>query len=382
MGQGADGVLQAMPLRRHTKALAPIRVNRKSHVERVVGVSTEASSIDFVESRVKTEDKGAEEGTGSLSRRGKPRAKAVEYLGANRVWRGVGNDEESDQVFGVTIKKEPPEETSIDTTTFADNSQQALRHSKTTSYDGNDVVMEEGGVVSEGESKPQVAAKIKQREKTHQDREPLFQTNEERREWIIAQDDLRILREEFGRVLITPRPEREQGDVTTPLEENDDQGHQREDAVYLFQFPPIMPSLFAPIVKKEPQSPEQTRAAVGAEIGHITTQRVETIKIEDDEPGLGLSGSKLKNPRATLAAGKAGKLRIHESGRATISWGETSFEMKKGQAPSFLQSTILTKMHSKIDDATTTDGYAGDAMSFGQVRGKLIVTPDWNEILG
>jgi len=371
-----------MPLRRHTKALAPVRVNRKSHVERVVGVSTEASSINSAELRVKTEDKEAEDGTGALSRRGKSRAKAVEYLGASRVWRGVGNDEEPDKVFGITIKKEPQEETSIDTTTFAEKSPQVLRHNKTTAYEGDDIVMEEGGVISDGESKPQVAAKIKQREKIHQDREPLFQTNEERREWVIAQDDLRILREEFGRVLITPRPEREEGDVTTPLEESDDQGHQREDAVYLFQFPPTMPSLFAPTVKKEPQSPEQTRAPVGAEVVHTTTQRVGTIKIEDDELGLGLSGSRPKNPRATLAAGKAGKLRIYESGRATISWGETSFEMKMGQAPSFLQSTILTKMHSKIDDAATADGYAGDAMSFGQVRGKLIVTPDWNEILG
>ena len=77
---------------------------------------------------------------------------------------------------------------------------------------------------------------------------------------------------------------------------------------------------------------------------------------------------------------------MYESGRATLSWGGTSFAVAMGTDAHFLQDVVLARMPSGTGQTTGKPGQAperkGEAMALGQVRGKFVVTPDWSEIIG
>ena len=80
-----------------------------------------------------------------------------------------------------------------------------------------------------------------------------------------------------------------------------------------------------------------------------------------------------------LASGKVGKLRVHKSGRTTLDWGGTSLELHAGMEASFLQDIVIAKTYPP-EERVGRD--AGQAMSFGRVFGKFVVTPDFEEIVG
>ena len=66
-----------------------------------------------------------------------------------------------------------------------------------------------------------------------------------------------------------------------------------------------------------------------------------------------------------------------------MTWGGTNMELSMGINPYFLQSTILTRMAPEGQAVKEGDaGFGGEAISFGQIRGKLKITPAWSEILG
>ena len=81
-----------------------------------------------------------------------------------------------------------------------------------------------------------------------------------------------------------------------------------------------------------------------------------------------------------LASGYVGKLRVFNSGRTTLDWGGNSFEVKPGQKVSFLQEAVSVEVIPEKDRVVPED--AGNATSFGRVKGKFVVTPDWDVMLG
>ena len=100
-----------------------------------------------------------------------------------------------------------------------------------------------------------------------------------------------------------------------------------------------------------------------------------------------------------LEQGLVGKLRVHKSGKAVLDWGGSPLQVQMGITPFFLQDVVMTRLNNPpqvqppLQQSARTgspvasfkrapDPIAGEAMAFGQVRGKFVVTPEWDEVLG
>jgi DNA-directed RNA polymerase III subunit RPC4 len=174
----------------------------------------------------------------------------------------------------------------------------------------------------------------------------------------------------------------------------------KEDRVYLFQFPPVVPDLVpASMLSKmqEAESPTETvNAASGSEnISAIGTadqntgdQKEEEAVIVNEEEEANTS---VFPPRPAhlphLASGKVGKLLVYKSGRTKLDWGGTSLQLNMGITPHFLQDSILVRTNPEVNPqdrvpVPLSNGFQGEAYAFGQVRGKFVVTPDWDEVIG
>ena len=177
-----------------------------------------------------------------------------------------------------------------------------------------------------------------------------------------------------------------------------------------------------PVKSEPPSSPELARAAKNVPPISQPSNESAPIKIEDPPTtnttttNTTTSTNNINNPAIRswtgpdMASGLVGKLRIHASGKATIDWGGTSLQMGMGQDAQFLQDVLVVRMFEDQiktneededkdkgteegggDSATIgmngagagveNGGIGGEALGLGQVRGKFVVTPNWEEIL-
>ncbi|KAK7757187.1 hypothetical protein SLS62_000736 [Diatrype stigma] len=141
--------------------------------------------------------------------------------------------------------------------------------------------------------------------------------------------------------------------------EGDEQSGQNKDGrMYLFQLPPILPPLMKPSGEHEDGN-EQQEADPSAP----------NIKKE--------GGADEAPPLSTLPdGGRIGKLNVRRSGRVELDWGGTTLHLGMGTETEFLTSAVMleTREHPENPEALTGTGYG-----MGQVMGKFVLTPVWDE---
>lgn len=322
-------------------SIAPVRVQRVEHKERTIGLHADGvTTKDGSAAKAQARD-----GPSTLpddKRKGKQKAKDVEVTGEQHKYKGTYSESSSEQGDDPPIKEEPADEIRPTTPEPA----------------GHDAVTVPDVLLESPVSSPETRRRHKERVKSG-DR-PDFQTNEEQTEWELHQKDLRILHHELGR--LSTKDKDANGDTTMEgAEAQPQEDDPRADKVYLFQFPPVLPDLIHKTIKPDPE------AAPAEDV----PQPQPTNQLQSTEPES--SGN-----THTFNPGRVGKLRIHKSGRATLDWGGTPLEMGMGTEASFLQDVLIANFN-KNDDGNVE---SGTAMGMGQVKGKFVVTPDWNEILG
>lgn len=400
-------------------SLAPIRVSRVEHREREKPVSTDVKGKQENDAAKAAE--GAEmtaEGdapaataartpspTATRKGKGKQRAKDVEVVRYERKWKGAWDDSEDSDV-DIQVKPEPTEDAEITAQPI----------------DMDNIPIKES-------SSPESKRKSKSRIRRHAlpTEAPELQTQEEKREWERHHMDLEILRQELGEIVLPPPapaqaepatadaqgdtsmtdadaktpPETEQpATAAAPAEVPVD---RRADRVYLFQFPPVLPDLFATsAVKREPpSSPDLARK-------DKANPTAEPIALEDIPPaplptdntketplkveeGAAAVQPNYSNANHVQPSGRVGKLRVHASGRTTLDWGGTSLQIGMGTDVQFLQDVIVTRMfeqeqkedaEKEKEKSDVSKEPGGEVLGLGQVRGKFVVTPDWEEIVG
>ena len=207
----------------------------------------------------------------------------------------------------------------------------------------------------------------------------LAQTEEEQRELDILEKEANIMHVELSDVAPLSqqnRGESAQGEVKKLAKT------MRDDAIYLFQLPPVIPELKMPDDQPPKQdtpaqpSPKKKRKSEDIDDGDDKS-KVEIIKDEDPLDAMKRKSAAESN-MPKVASGRVGKLRIHKSGRATLDWGSVPMELGMGTDTSFLQNVVLADMHK----GQTHDGiHQGTAMCLGSVRGKFVVTPNVDEML-
>jgi DNA-directed RNA polymerase III subunit RPC4 len=390
--------------------MAPIRVNRVEHRERERPVAADTSKSKAAISDPSHTTTGTAPGDAAaptkertaspeLIRTKQPRAKEVQVVRSERKWKGAWEDSSDDDL---AVKPEPTDDPSSITA--------APLPSDT------DIPLKES---ASPESRRKSKGKAVARKHTLPTEAPALQTVEERREWERHHLDLEILRQELGEITLpssTPAvstPKDAEGDVkmgedaTTATEEADlTEGadatsslptstntapppDRRTDRVYLFQFPPILPSLAPTTVKPEPQSPTLSKKIPAAASTSTNAIDVDATapSAAAKHPEIPESAGQMHSP---FPSGLVGKLRVHASGRTTLDWGGTSLQVGMGTDVQFLQDAVVAKFNDKSDvqgakgkeEEHDETAFGGEVMGLGQVRGKFVVTPDWEEIVG
>ncbi|KZF26538.1 hypothetical protein L228DRAFT_257954 [Xylona heveae TC161] len=432
--------------------LKPIRVDRVEHVDRQSGVSTEASSSTSAELRKQAQEK--DDKGGLFVPEDEPEAAAKKDKGKEKA-PTASRDEQQ-----VQVKQEPTDEaTPMDVDAIPPAA-----------------AAEDGTAIKQSLSPEQKKKRVKMLLKPTKRRKPglfdfnpVLQTNEDREEWERHQEDVQFLARELGMMKAYQAPDQQQqqdkeqekdkdaeGDVamaegeanTDENAQKPEQGQQqqsqpqspqedrKEGLIYLFQFPPIVPSLVNPVLKKEEDGDTADgntagapapSAAAGAAAAENSRQKPIVIS-DTSSSSASRTGRRapdaqqqpasheteehvppppLTAPSADIPSGFAGKLRVHQSGRVTLAWGNTALELSRGADCEFLQDAMLANPVTNNADASRSGATAGGApgikqepgtaegedtaqmgnqviprsgWALGQVRGKFVVTPDWSEM--
>lgn len=390
-------------------AFAPVRLTRVPHKDRTVGLSAEdAVAVDSSDS--------AEFPT-TERRKGKQREKDLEITGSKDNTRPAAYSS-SDTENEPQIKPEP-----ID-----DDHQMQPSTPIPVEGDGVSAVPADDSM-QDPPSSPETKRKAKEKIKASADAmdngdesdyqlpdPPRFQTQAELDEWKRHYKDLKDVRGELGRQLPksamaadgdgdVSMTEAENGMSELALKKTKQQELARSQHVYLFQFPPVLPSLVPVSVKPDPEA-----AAADAENAMDVDPADDAEKEAEKEKDKDASKNDekvLPHNKLNLPAGQVGKLRIHKSGKATLDWGGTPYVLSMGADATFLQNVLIAEIPETkpIPDPPTTDKdlaaeaarikkekeeaekeaekvpEVGRALGMGQVRGKFVLTPDWSQIL-
>ncbi|KEQ98186.1 hypothetical protein AUEXF2481DRAFT_471988 [Aureobasidium subglaciale EXF-2481] len=383
--------------------MAPVRVNRVEHREREKPVATDATKAKAAAEASKpttTESSGEKATTKERTAspeltRGKQRTKEVQVVRSERRWKGAWEDSSDDEA---TIKPEPEDASTITAAPLPAASDIAIKES------------------ASPETRRKNKGKAPIRRHGLPTEAPALQTQEERREWERHHLDLEIIRQELGEITLPSTPPTtaqkdtegdvkmsegavtEEQDLTDGVDATSSLPTQngasanpppdrRTDRVYLFQFPPILPSLATATVKPEPQSPTLSKKTPHTAETPIDVDSATSKPAAKQAANVPQSAGQMHNP---FPHGLVGKLRVHASGRTTLDWGGTSLQVGMGTDVQFLQDAVVAKFNDKSDveggkgkekEQEEEEGaFGGEVMGLGQVRGKFVVTPDWEEI--
>ncbi|RAR03582.1 recombination hotspot-binding protein [Stemphylium lycopersici] len=332
------------PTQRASRTALPVRIGRREHQERTFGINTEASSETSAKILEQAESGGQSLQTAAsdqVARKPKAKSKDVEVTGSRKQFKGVWHDSEDSDV---AVKTEP-------------------------TSDDEKMAGAEQPAGKQEPSSPGTERKPKLKKKSIA--EPILQTDEDRAEWARYLANLHHIRAELGPEEV-PQVDGS-GDVPMADAGNAEKKPTvRDNNVYLFQIPPLMPEVEPPTIKGEPSDPQPPPPSAQP------SSKPDT-KIKLEEGGFSDPAAKVKEG-ARFGSGMVGKLRVHASGRTTLDWGGTSFELNPGTKASFLQEVASVEIRPENERAAPED--AGDATSLGRVKGKFVVVPNWDEMLG
>ncbi|KAF3037223.1 hypothetical protein E8E12_005061 [Didymella heteroderae] len=338
---------------RPSRSALPIRITRKEHQEKTLALNTEASAetapTDTAERTGTSGRKAAGERSGQSSRKGKGKASDLEITGERKPFKGVWQDTDDSDV-------------QVKTEHTSDDEQMP---------DAEQVGLDADQTEAPQKEEPQSpTAERKSKGRTKSLAEPVLQTDEDRAEWSRFLENRKHIRAELGpedAPTVDAAGDTSMADGTAAAP----RPTVRDNNVYLFQIPPLMPELLEPGVKKEASDVAEASA-------HAPAVKKEAVKVKVEEGFSDPAAKPAQGPR--FASGLVGKLRVRQSGRTTLDWGGTSYELAPGNKASFLQEVVSIHVVPEKDRVVPED--AGEAVSFGRVKGKFVVTPDWREMLG
>ncbi|RYP48069.1 hypothetical protein DL768_005991 [Monosporascus sp. mg162] len=147
--------------------------------------------------------------------------------------------------------------------------------------------------------------------------------------------------------------------------EGDEQsGRDKDGRMYLFQLPPILP----PLAKPSPDGDAQEAPI------DVDRQQDEAPKLKRED-GAGKSSSTATGALPE-GGGCIGRLNVRRSGKVELDWGGTTLSLGNGTETEFLTTAAMleTREHPDNPEALTGVGYG-----MGQVMGKFVLTPVWDE---
>ncbi|KXJ93069.1 RNA polymerase III RPC4-domain-containing protein [Microdochium bolleyi] len=161
-------------------------------------------------------------------------------------------------------------------------------------------------------------------------------------------------------------------------ETRQDNGQDKEGRLYLFQLPPVLPPLVkpnedgsissAPIDLERNTGTSTTPSSAGTGAAKIKSEDSD-LNNPDDEAA---TSEQLFPPEG----GYIGKLIVRKSGKVSLDWGGTRLDLGMATETDFLTSSVMLETKDHPDQA---DMVTGHAAGMGQVMGKFVLTPVWDE---
>ena len=430
--------------------LRPVRIQRQEHVERSVGVNTDASSLTSAELRrmaierhdtggslLQSGDEAAVLTTPKAKMRRKP--KDVEFVRDERKWKGVYQDE-NDKDLTVKVKDEPTDDNEV----MAIEGPMPSRDPKD---DDNAMVIDTPipdrgpgpmAIDVEDSGVPLHTALQNPRKKAGENintTEALEKSARAPEDELLPSPDERLLHTggyigpevgytseedeqflaELDAILAVQSglEEEASGSKNAPssrIHEEDRDIHTNNKAEpvfldddewrcgYVFQLPPIIPSLrdvakksISPKLEKKTtpmMSTSQPTSATPNNPFNLPLKNDPAIKSDPDAP------AEPAYPNAYIAgglnppAGQAGVVNIHSKGAIRVLWGGMSFEISKGESGTMIpQELVMTNFmsgYTKVEDENRWEekmdvGEKGWAM--GQTQKGFVCVPDWASLL-
>ncbi|KAI0911170.1 RNA polymerase III RPC4-domain-containing protein [Ustulina deusta] len=142
----------------------------------------------------------------------------------------------------------------------------------------------------------------------------------------------------------------------TAPEDEEDQG--KDDQLFIFQLPPILPPLMKPSANLGGQ-PETIDLA--------SSDNGPKIKFED-----GAEATRSKSVGLPAEGGFIGRLNVRKSGKVELDWGGTTLNLGMETETDFLTTATIIEQKENVE---TVEESAGFAYGMGQVLGKFVLAP-------
>lgn len=147
-----------------------------------------------------------------------------------------------------------------------------------------------------------------------------------------------------------------------------------DGAVYLWQFPPVMPPLHK-VDKTKAQGPVKDEPSDDVAMSNVPSHGKNEQKPLDLTEDDGDKKGQLPAEEEEELSGFVGKLMIRKSGKMQMDWGGMLFDVSRGIPVSHYREAVLTEE----DDVKKPDGFHGTAYGMGQVMGKFNAAPHWSD---
>ncbi|KAI1411924.1 RNA polymerase III RPC4-domain-containing protein [Hypoxylon sp. FL1857] len=174
-----------------------------------------------------------------------------------------------------------------------------------------------------------------------------------------------------------PRPSKEkdgeaEGAETgaeTEAEEEEQQLQPKDDQMFLFQLPPILP----PLAKSTDDAKDEASATDPTSQENKNGATATKVKTED-----GVRKEDEWNPFATLPpeGGLIGKINVRKSGKIEFDWGGTILSLGVGAETEFLTTAVMIEQNIDLQNPEASTGFA---FGMGEVMNKFVLAPIWDE---
>ena len=377
--------------------LMPVRIQRQEHVERAVGVNTDASSLTSAELRRRAKSRAEVGGSlflpnedeahvlSAMKPKVKSKPKDVQFVRNERKWKGVYQDDD-DRADFVKIKDEPKDDGDVVMTDKPVGEAEEAEAIPLDSIDLANEFMQHSANDGAGSRKasPDIQKKPSEEGLLPQPVERLrrikgyrglrqVEISEEEEEDDIFAEIAEIVSTKSDVLLNISDPE-----LASPIEflnddpdealdmDHEDTYFQKDgkEEVYLFQLPPIVPSLRDVSKAASKHEDKKKSKAISAEAPKPSASNNPFAAQVKDETNIKADPDELPNevpiPNAYTSdsfhpiGGRGGVLSIHAKGSMLATWGGMSFEIsKEGTGAKLAQELVVTEFEravTKVED--------------------------------
>ncbi|KAI0471618.1 hypothetical protein GGR56DRAFT_82321 [Xylariaceae sp. FL0804] len=145
------------------------------------------------------------------------------------------------------------------------------------------------------------------------------------------------------------------------------EGQDKDDQLYLFQLPPILPPLER--VGDGPNGESETVDLTAS----VNNANADGVNIKTEE---GAEAPQHPTSGIPPGGGYLGQMVVRKSGKVELDWGGTPLSVGTGLETDFLTTAMIIEQDSNVEDS---EAIAGTAYGMGPVVGKYVLVPVWDE---